>query len=262
MPKPFYTRLKNYFSDIAKVLQGQSSVASIFPNTTDVGMSRERIYAEVLRQHIPASCAVYYGGFLFDIFGNESKQIDLIVNNDKALQFNFHNPNGSGKSFACIDGCVAIASIKSYLSSEELIDALKNISSIPDKQPLDGRVNPLFKIDDYDDWPLKIVYAINGVSIETCYNTLNSFYAHQPEIPLHKRPNIIHVAGKYWLFRCWTPVTSSNGITVQIGDYLRQEDSTDVFALLYSIISIQKIAQKSNQLTYNYNALLDNAAQY
>ena len=117
MAGPFFERLKTYFSKVGEVLKGQADVASIFPNTTDIGISRERIYAEVLRQHLPKSCTVSFGGFLFDMEGNESKQIDLIVLNDTSPQFNFHNPSGQGKAFACIDGCVAVASINTHARS-------------------------------------------------------------------------------------------------------------------------------------------------
>jgi len=139
MAGPFFDRLKKYFTKVGEVLKGQADVASIFPNATDIGASRERIYCEVLRQHLPRSCTVSFGGFLFDMKGNESKQIDLIVLNDASPQFNFHNPDGQGKSFACVDGCIAVASIKSTLNSAQLVDALKNIASLPDKVPLGSR---------------------------------------------------------------------------------------------------------------------------
>ena len=85
MAQEFYQRLQVYFSEIGKVLKGEADSASIFPNTTDVGMSRERVYSEVLKQHLPSSCNVYYGGFVFDLDGNESKQIDLIVSSDNSV---------------------------------------------------------------------------------------------------------------------------------------------------------------------------------
>jgi hypothetical protein len=67
------------------------------------------VYAEFLRQHLPTSCHVTLGGFLFDSEGRESKQIDIIVVDDMAPQFNFHNRDGQGKAFAGVDGCVAVA---------------------------------------------------------------------------------------------------------------------------------------------------------
>ena len=259
MPKPFFTRLQKYFADVGQVLQGQAGVASIFPNSSDVGMSREQVYAEVLKQHLPANCAVAYGGFLFDTSGSESRQIDVIVINDKSVRFNFFNQNGSGKTFAYIDGCVAVASIKSHLSSEQLREALENIASIPDKQPREGKINPFFHIsdDDYNDWPFKIIYANSGVSMETCYTTLTSFYNQNPDIPIHKRPNIIHVAGQYYLFRSLNEHTVVSGEVLLAGEFMGRSDLTDVFSLLFAVLSIQKIAAKSNQISYSYDSLLN-----
>ncbi|HYY98975.1 MAG TPA: DUF6602 domain-containing protein, partial [Pyrinomonadaceae bacterium] len=174
MSKTFYERLRGYYLEVGKVLRGESSSASIFPNSTDIGMSREKIYAEVLRLHLPSSCNVLYGGFLFGIDGNESKQIDIIITNDLNLQFNFHNKDGGGKSFACVDGTIAVVSVKSHLTSKELIDSLENLSSIPEKTPLEqARPSSIHFFTGYENWPYKIVYASNGIGLETLLNTLN-----------------------------------------------------------------------------------------
>ena len=177
MAKEFYNRLWDYFSSVGKVLRGEASTASIFPNSTDVGISRENIYAKVLKLHLPSSTNVLLGGFLFDLDGKESKQIDLMVINDNSLQFNFNNQSGDGKSFACIDGSLAVASVKSNLTGPELINALENIASLPDKRPLtEGMVNPFYRFSTYEDWPFKIIYATDGVNQDTCIEALENFY--------------------------------------------------------------------------------------
>jgi Domain of unknown function (DUF6602) len=118
MPKNFFTRLRNYYLDVAKVLRGEADAASIFPNTTDVGMAREKIYANFLKEHAPSKCNVFLGGFLFDLNGSESKQIDVIVTTDTAPQFNFRNQDSGGKSFSPVEGTLGIASIKSNLDKQ------------------------------------------------------------------------------------------------------------------------------------------------
>ena len=106
MPKNFYERLRDYYIKVGGVLRGEADAASIFPNPSDVGMSRERVYAEFLRQHAPSKCNVFLGGFLFDEDGNESRQLDIIVTTDTAPRFDFHNPDGSGKSFSPVEAIV------------------------------------------------------------------------------------------------------------------------------------------------------------
>ena len=68
--------------------------------------------------------------------GQESKQIDVIVTADVCPQFNFLNRDGQGPTFSCVDGTLAVASLKSNLDSTQLYNALDNLASIPPKLPL------------------------------------------------------------------------------------------------------------------------------
>lgn len=258
MPGQFFERLKAYLSKVGVVLKGEADIASIFPNSTDVGTSRERIYAEVLRQHLPKGCSVFFGGYLFDMDGNESKQIDLIIINDVSPQFNFLNPNGQGKSFACIDGCIAVASIKSALNGNQLVDALENIASLPDKVTLkEGGYNQFVKIRNYDDWPYKIVYASDGIKIDTALKIINDFYKENKTIPFNKRPNIIHVCGKYNIIRIWKNARTRGGKEIPENTYWGSPDTSDAYSLLATILSIQTILLASNQVYYNYSELIN-----
>jgi hypothetical protein len=46
MSAEFFDRLKQYFESVGSVLRGEAAAASIFPNSTDLGQSRELIYAD------------------------------------------------------------------------------------------------------------------------------------------------------------------------------------------------------------------------
>jgi hypothetical protein len=184
MTSNFHDRLRKYFTDVGKALRDDASAASVFPNTTDKGMSRERIYAQMLRQHIPSSCNVLIGGFLFAQNGKESRQLDIIVTGDTTIQFNFLNKQGTGKSFACVDGCVAVVSVKSVLDSTGLKDALQNIASIPDMQPLSNdRLPPFAIIHNYEDMLYKVIYASSGVQLPTVLIHLQSFMKNIRKFP-------------------------------------------------------------------------------
>lgn len=258
MSGEFFERLQKYFSKVAVVLRGEADIASIFPNPADIGTSRESIYAAVLRQHLPRSCSVFSGGYLFDMDGNESKQIDLIIINDVSPQFNFLNPDGRGRSFACIDGCVGVVSIKSMLDRSELVHALRNIASLPTKVPLEeGRYNTFVKIRDYDDWPYKIVYASDGIEMDTALETINTFYKENETIPFSKRPNIVHVSGKYNILRAWKGASTRSGKEIPENTYCGNPDTSDAYSLLATILSIQTIVLASNQVYYNYSELVN-----
>ncbi len=167
-------------------------------------MSRERVYAEFLKQHAPSKCNVVFGGFLFGEDGLESGHLDVLVTTDTAPRFNFQNKDGLGKTFSPVEGTLGIASIKSTLSKNELVDALTGIARIPPTSSLEGRVSLTLSIPNYEDWPYKIIYASDGIAATTLMQHLNDFYNEHESIPLSRRPNVIHVSGKYVIFRVTT----------------------------------------------------------
>lgn len=259
MPRPFYERLKDYYQKVGQVLRGEADVASIFPNTTDIGWSRERIYAEFLRLHLPSSCNVMFGGFIFNLTGDESKQIDVIVTVDVCPQYNFENRDGRGKSFSCIEGTLAVVSLKSNLDSRELINALDNIASLPSKLPLGDKAMPQVNIPNYDEWPYKIIYAPNGVSSETLSNTLSEYYRNNPDIPFHRKPNLIHVAGRYNIVRLDDDDRqATDGQMVPRNTFVLQKDTTDRFALVYAVERIQSMCVSARYILFDYGDIMDN----
>lgn len=40
MSQPFFVRLKDYYQKIGTVLRGEAEAANIFPNPTDIGITR------------------------------------------------------------------------------------------------------------------------------------------------------------------------------------------------------------------------------
>ena len=277
MSKPFFKRLEKYFSHVGKTLREESEAASIFDNKTDIGVSREHSYASFLKEHIPSQCNVFFGGFLFDFEGNESKQIDLIVTGKDALKFNLNSKDDTGKSFTCIDGCVAVVGIKSNLNSHELENSLDNFASLPQKRNIENRIDnfinkkktdpnalktmPFLKIDNnfYDDWPFKIIYASKGVGIKTAVETIENFYQNHSDIPDWKKPNMIHVAGNYVIAKI-----PSNGAKDPTGKELKPNsfhampEFSDAYGLLKAAIGIQNVASISSRVFYNYSNLFKN----
>jgi len=259
MSQPFFERLKGYYVNIVGLLRDGVGASRIFPNSGDIGSSRERIYAQFLKAHLPPSCNVQFGGFLFDQDGKESKQIDIMVTDGSALQFKLPVNGEGGKSFACIDGTLAVVSIKSTLDSAQLADSLLNISSIPDKRPLSTeRVPFILNIPSFDDWPFKIVYASNGMQLETTMKALEDFYEKQTDIPLHKRPNLIHVLGKYSVVRTGKEGgVTRDGTRIEPNKFHGMADPTGVFGLVWAALQIQQIASGSKYTIYRYDEMLN-----
>ena len=267
MAKQFYDRLSSYFVDVSKVLSGQSDSASIFPNTSDIGDTREEIYRIFLKQHLPARCNIFKGGFLFHVDGSESEQLDIIVSNSVAPQFNFHNSEGQGKSFSTVEGCLGVVSCKSTLDKKELYSALKNIASIPPTESIEGRIPPETYLKYYDAWPYKVVFATDGVACETLKKHINEFYTINPDIPLSRRPDIIHVAGKYVIqlaTEMVQPIGASGEVELgySIGDYLYQEYEPDITALSAVMLTLQRNALISTDILYDYSPIFNTMLQH
>ena len=262
MPDNFFIRLREYYLKVAAVLRGEADSASIFPNSTDVGQSREKIYAEFLRLHAPSKCNVFLGGFLFDHEnGNESKQLDIIVTTDTTPRFNLHNRDGSGKSFSPVEGTLGIVSSKSMLNKDELEDALSGIASIPLMFSLEGRVSFTVEIMNYEDWPYKVIYATDGINGETLISHLTAFYEKHPEIPIHRRPNLIHVAGKYIIVRV-TPginVKKASGLVEQpeLGSFRLFTRDPDIQGIVWVLTQLQDLAAASTEIAYSYRNLIN-----
>lgn len=260
MAKDFYDRLRDYYSDVGKVLVGKADAAAIFPNPTDKGMSREETYAEFLVQHAPSKCNVLFGGFLFDEDGNESKQLDIIVTTDTAPRFNFHN---SGKSFSPVEGTLGVVSVKSTLDKKELFDALSGIASIPPTKSLEGRISTFMKIKNYDDWPLKVIYATDGIAADTLMKHLDDYYyTINPETPITRRPNFIHVAGKYLVARVIEGMKMQNPKTGEItelteGQYSLVTTGADVQAIVWTLNQLQLNASASSQILFSYGEIIN-----
>ncbi len=262
MTQTFFDRLRVYYTTVASVLRGEAEAASVFANTTDIGMSREKVYAEFLKQHAPSKCNVFLGGFLFDEDGVESKQLDIIITTDTAPCFNFHNKDGSGKSFSPVEGTLGVVSVKSTLNRAELFDALGGISSIPPTRSLDGRINTLLQIKNYDNWPLKIVYASNGITPATLLEHLTEYYFLNPSIPLNRRPDFIHVAGSCLIVRVQTGMSlhnlgSGSVEPLTIGNYQLITTNPDLQAIVWTLNQLQQVATASTHILFSYGSLIN-----
>src|SRR5690606_26993894 len=172
---PFVVRLRDYFEEAGQVLRGKSRAAAVFANAADIGSSREEAYAHFLRQHLPAGCEVLLGGFVFNTRGEESGQIDIIVVSDSCPRF---APLGKGgKSFSFIDGTIGVLSIKSKLTRPDLRNALDNIASLPEPDPIERRLSPLLSITNAKDMPYKAIYASDCSSLNGILDTIRNYYA-------------------------------------------------------------------------------------
>lgn len=257
MTKPFYERLKTYYQEVGKGLLSNANSAGIFPNSTDKGMMRENTYANFLKNHLPSACNVGFGGFVFDLDGSESGQIDIIITGNTCLRYKLL-VDGINKEFSCVEGTLGVVSVKSTLDSKELVNSLENFAGIPPTASLNGRIPFMLNIPYYEDWPYKIIYAHNGISIETLCSSLNEYYLKNPQIPFSRRPNLIHINGKGCVVRI--PPGGGllrNGTKVPEHVFHSMHDSSNVIGLHEAIKNIQQHSVAAHHIFFNYGEMID-----
>ena len=258
MKRDVFGDLKEYYSSVAIELSGRARQAGLLQNPTGVGTEREEVYRTFLERHLPKICDVFLGGYVFDLQGNSSSQMDVIVTGGKAPRFRL--PAGN-HYIAPVEGTIAIAEIKSRLDRDSLQDSLEKCASIPAMPDQKGIVPPLLKIeeDSWQDTPYKIVFAYDGIDANTICGYITSFYDSHRHIPLARRPNIIHVLGKYMISRT-TPnmtVLDPNGQPAtdqpNVGQYYPFDTDSDVSALGWTLNEIQNKASLESVLLFKYD---------
>jgi hypothetical protein len=262
MTRPLLARLRHYYQAGAASLLNQAKAANMFANSTDIGISREKIYAEFLTYHLPSKCNIFFGGALFDDRGAESKQLDIIITTDTTPQFNLFNKDKCGKAYAHVEGTLSIVSVKSAINKEELYNALNEMASIPATKSLEGRVSPFLNIKNYDDWPYKILYATSSINYETVLEHLKAFYVENPTIQLNRRPNAIHVSGEYLIVRAFEGMTSHDPITgakssLIPGEYYAFAIRPDLQAIVCVLQELQNRVAASAHIFFLYNQFFD-----
>ena len=125
-------------------------------------------------------------------------------------------------------------------------------------------MNPPHEILGYEDWPLKVIYATRGIQRKNLLKHMNEYYAENSGIPWTRRPNFIHVLGKYVLIRGAESLNLQNLSTQESlefpGDqyFLYAEDS-DLPAFVFMLDLIQRRTIASSHIRFTYGDFLNNA---
>jgi len=243
---------------LGRALAANQDLTGILPNPSDKGLSRELAYVEILRQLLPASCQVVLGGYVFGQDGTESRQMDVLVFSDLALQYGITAGSSTSKSFTCVDGTVGVVSIKTYLDGQEIGDALDCISSLPQKLALDGRIPKSVELGGYEEWPYKVIFAYGGLKADTVLKHIETFYESNPSIPDTRRPNVVHVLGRYCIIR-----TSPQGEETRLGRklppgaFMIADNDPDFLGFVKGITNMHRIAMAMRWVITDYADLFD-----
>ena len=254
--------LKRHYASVAEELRARAQQAGLLDNPTGVGTEREEVYRGFLERHLPKVCDVFLGGYLFDRKGKSSAQIDVIVTTGNTPRFRM--PSGN-RHIAPLEGSIAAAEIKSRLNKESLENALENCASIPAMPDQAGIVPPYLRApeDRWQDSPYKIVFAYDGINADTVSNHIAEYYSRNATIPSTRRPNIIHVLGKYMIMRT-TPVMTvidrdgkPDRNQPELGEYKTFTTGPDISAMGWIANDLQTRAFLGNHLLFKCDDLLN-----
>lgn len=199
-----FAKISNYFESACCAMRNErDSKKSLLDNSADIGQTVEGIYLEFLKQHVPAVCDILQGGYVFDVEGRRSHQMDIIVHSGNTHRFRDSN----GQACATLEGTVANIEITSYLDRRKVDRELKKFAFIPPTGQFRGLGNrEVFKTMDgvqewWSDTPYKVVIAFDGVDAGTALEQINSFYMINHHVPIARRINILHMLGQYCIIK-------------------------------------------------------------
>ena len=253
-------RLLQYFSLIARRLTIDYKLTGIGKNPADIGYNREKLLEDFLSKHLPKRLNAYLGGYIYGYGEPDSKQIDIIVSNDIGLNFIQHD-----KLFTPIENVGAVITIKSYLDSKSLIDALKNVASIPsiDKDILKFKSLGRDGFDVFVDLhPTLYVFAYDGIALETAMETIRQFYHNNP-VKLNRIPCSIIVNEKYYIRFNASEVENLNGQIIPPNTFHGEEFTEKLSGLpfLHILNSINFYVEWLSIMSINYTKYFDTSVK-
>jgi hypothetical protein len=118
------------------------------------------------------------------------------------------------------------------------------------------------QISDYDDWPFKIVYATEGLEANTILGHVHAYYLEHPEVPIARKPHIIHVAGRYVIFRIVSGmkirnVSAGTDEEPAIGTFRLITRDADLHGIVWVLHGLQQNAAGSADILFSYGDLIN-----
>ena len=254
---PFQTIVEQ-FQSADKLLLSEALASGSLRHPTDTGTEREESVRRMLERFLPASCQVSRGGFLFNIHGDASKQIDIIVTAGLAPRFESLSKD---VVVAPLEDTIGVAEVKSNLDKQRLFEALDNLAELPRLEDPQSTLSSSLKRPAphfWWDWPVKMILAFKAVSKEVLLDHLSEYYRQHPGIPHENRVSLIYVVDQYTIHRM-TPrvqVGNADGSVAENqpppGDYHSFDNMANVAGLVDLVTQLQQRAFMARFMVWPY----------
>ena len=265
MKQNVFADIARYFEAVAEQLLSEGRQAKILENSSVVGNDREEIYRRFLARHLPNGCDAFRGGYVFNVDGSSSRQMDVILTSGATPRFNM---NSGSQAIAPIEGTICVAEIKSRLDKQELEKTLTSFAELPLVKKNARLTNPLLKLPDKWnwDWPYKVLFAYDGIEKDGLYKYVLDYYRVNSHVPQECRPSLIHVLGKYAVFRIvpGMKVMETDGSSAQkqptTGDYWLSSRQSDILAMMFMLTTLQRNSFYVNHTITRYDSYISEIA--
>ena len=203
-PSETFRNISEYFeSECRAMVHERAGRRSLLDNPADIGTAVEGVYREFLTQHVPAMCDILQGGYVFDVEGHRSHQMDIIVHSGNSHRFRDSN----GQACATLEGSLADIEVTSYLDKRKIDDELRKFAFIPPTREFRGLGNreAFRRTPGFEEWwmdvPLKVVIAFDGVEASAALDQIDSFYSINDHVPIARRVNVLHMLNRYCIIK-------------------------------------------------------------
>ena len=254
-----FAKMTEYFKSLVQEITSEARQAGLLQNSTAVGAGREEIFRRLLERHLPDNCEVFRGGYLFNVNGETSKQIDVIATSGPTPRFEILP---SIQAIAPLEGTICVGEVKTRLDRVRLYEALENFAALPLISNREKALNPsIGNVEEefWWDWPYKVIFAYDAIDKATLFQYVSKFYEENKEIPHECRPSLIHVLGQYNIMRKLKSISavkvsgSQSSENTPIGGYLLFDVAPDLSALAMMFSSLQRRAFLAYHMIWPYD---------
>lgn len=254
----FADGLRQHYGEVARALAAAPDAEPAGEGIEEHRPNRRDQYYEFLRQHAPAQASVYERGCLLGGEGAPSDRFDVVCVVDAAPRFDFHR-EGGGVSYSPLEGALSVARTEESLDPTTLTAALEAFATVP-ATPGEKPLAEGGAIEDYGDWPLKAIFAADGAPPDILLGALMRHYHQNPDTPPGRRPNLVHVAGRYAMFRASPKMGAWNrkvGVEVHVdpGAYYFSTAEPDLLAVAWTLMELQDRAAAARLIRYQHHEL-------
>ena len=185
---------KSHFLSIADIIDSKfKSYQAVTKNPADKGELCELFIKEFLIDALADSFKIYRGGRVINSYGDESKQIDIVLSGKKTIKlFGDKGIYPTESVYGCI-------SVTATLTKQKLIDCCQEFKSIPKTKfhfHSHGYIPKKYVEQSIDVWktlaPYKCIFAYQGEIKEDWINDIKKF-GENSAIPFNAMPDLIIV---------------------------------------------------------------------